>query len=66
MLTSRVSFPETKGRTLEEIGGLFGDEHIASQWYGLSEVEKMEIRNELEKSGDHGAGVALKTERVMV
>lgn len=45
---------ETKGRTLEEIGSLFGDEHIASHWYGISEEEKAEIaRNALQmtKSG---------------
>ena len=37
-------FPETKGRTLEEIGGLFGDEsHVASHWYGISEEEKQKI-----------------------
>jgi hypothetical protein len=39
-------FPETKGRTLEEIGILFGDEHVASQWYGLTEKEKGDIRSE--------------------
>jgi hypothetical protein len=39
-------FPETKGRTLEEIGILFGDEHVASRWYGLSEEDKMKIRDE--------------------
>lgn len=47
-------FPETKGRTLEEIGSLFGDEHVASHWYGISEEEKEEIaRNALKltKSG---------------
>jgi len=36
-------FPETKGRTLEEIGTLFGDEHIASHWYGISEEERAKI-----------------------
>jgi hypothetical protein len=39
---------------LEEIGSLFGDEHIASHWYGISEEEKAEIaRNALQmtKSG---------------
>lgn len=39
---------ETKGRTLEEIGSLFGDEHVASHWYGISEEEKADIaRNAL-------------------
>jgi sugar porter (SP) family MFS transporter len=38
-------FPETKGRTLEEIGTLFGDEaNVVSHWYGATqdEQEKME------------------------
>ncbi|KXT13446.1 hypothetical protein AC579_4248 [Pseudocercospora musae] len=40
-------FPETKGRTLEEIGALFGDEaHVASHWYGLSQEEKDKIVQE--------------------
>lgn len=29
-------FPETKGRTLEEIGALFGDANVANRWYGLT------------------------------
>jgi hypothetical protein len=51
-------FPETNGRTLEEIGTLFGDTHIASQWYGLSEEEKMKIRDEamMMKSDDNKNG----------
>lgn len=36
-------FPETKGRTLEEIGSLFGDKHIAAHWYGISEEEREKI-----------------------
>lgn len=36
-------FPETKGRTLEEIGTSFGDEHVASHWYGITEEEKDHI-----------------------
>jgi hypothetical protein len=47
---------------------LFGDEHIASHWYGISEEEKAEIaRNAIQmtKSGrileEHGGGGA--TER---
>ncbi|KAF2741235.1 MFS transporter [Polyplosphaeria fusca] len=39
-------FPETKGRTLEEIGALFGDTHVANKWYGLSEEEKQKIAHE--------------------
>jgi hypothetical protein len=45
-------FPETKGRTLEEIGALFGDTNIAQQWYGLSEEEKDRIHEEaLQQAG---------------
>ncbi|KAF2679224.1 MFS transporter [Lentithecium fluviatile CBS 122367] len=48
-------FPETKGRTLEEIGALFGDEHVASQWYGMSEEEKHRLAQEaLAKIPDSG------------
>ena len=36
-------FPETKGRTLEEIGEIFGDKHVAAHWYGISEEEKEQI-----------------------
>lgn len=43
------------GRTLEEIGALFGDEaHVASHWYGISEEEKEKIAQnalQLTKSG---------------
>ena len=45
-LLTRDSFPETKGRTLEEIGALFGDKHIASRWYGMTEEEKEKIAHE--------------------
>ncbi|EXJ66192.1 uncharacterized protein A1O5_10808 [Cladophialophora psammophila CBS 110553] len=36
-------FPETANRTLEEIGTLFGDKHVAVHWYGISEEEKEKI-----------------------
>jgi MFS family permease len=40
-------FPETKGRTLEEIGALFGDEqNIASHYYGISEEERQRIHED--------------------
>jgi hypothetical protein len=39
-------FPETKGRTLEEIGSLFGDENVVVHWYGLSEEEKEKIHQD--------------------
>ena len=55
---------------MEEIGSLFGDEHIASHWYGISEEEKAEIaRNALQmtKSGripqqQDGSGAMEKNE----
>ena len=50
-------FPETKNRTLEEIGTLFGDEHIASHWYGISEEEKQEIARNAMKLTESG-GIA--------
>lgn len=36
-------FPETKQRTLEEIGEIFGDK-IAAHYYGASEEERAEIK----------------------
>ncbi|KAL2425366.1 MFS-type transporter criB [Exophiala dermatitidis] len=37
-------FPETKGRTLEEIGDVFGDTmHVASHWYTASPEEREKI-----------------------
>ena len=36
-------FPETKGRTLEEIGLYFGDKNVAAHWYGITEEEKRRI-----------------------
>ncbi|KAJ5980045.1 MFS transporter [Penicillium waksmanii] len=40
-------FPETKGRTLEEIGALFGDaENVASRWYNTTEEEREKIARE--------------------
>lgn len=41
-------FPETKGRTLEEIGGLFGDEaNVAAHWYdALTEGDHARIARE--------------------
>lgn len=39
-------FPETKGRTLEELGELFGDKHVAAHWYGISEKEREQIAQE--------------------
>lgn len=42
-------FPETKGRTLEEIGEIFGDKHIAAHWYGISEEEKEKIAQDAMK-----------------
>jgi hypothetical protein len=40
-------FPETKGRTLEEIGHVFGDDmHVAHNWYEASEEEKAKIEQQ--------------------
>lgn len=47
-------FPETKGRTLEEIGSLFGDEHVASHWYGISDEEKEQIAQNALKLTESG------------
>jgi sugar porter (SP) family MFS transporter len=47
-------FPETKGRTLEEIGALFGDEaNVVSQWYNDTQEERESIAQEAfhEKAG---------------
>lgn len=48
-------FPETKGRTLEEIGVLFGDgANVASHWYDTTEEERERIAREAlrETNGD--------------
>ena len=39
-------FPETKGRTLEEIGEIFGDKHVVAHWYGISEDEKRRLEHQ--------------------
>jgi MFS family permease len=53
-------FPETKGRTLEEIGALFGDTHIASHWYDLTQEEKDKLQDEaLRGLGGEKEGAAL-------
>ncbi|KAF2467160.1 MFS transporter [Lindgomyces ingoldianus] len=62
-------FPETKGRTLEEIGALFGDKHIASRWYDMSQEEKQRVAQEAlaempeSGEGDRGNGVKSETTR---
>ncbi|KAF2747661.1 MFS transporter [Sporormia fimetaria CBS 119925] len=61
-------FPETKGRTLEEIGSLFGDENIASHWYGVSEEEKRQLAQraiaEIPESGDEADGTGREGKRL--
>lgn len=47
-------FPETKGRTLEELGEVFGDKHIAAHWYGISEKEREQIAHEALAVTDDG------------
>lgn len=40
-------FPETKGRALEEIGALFGDDaHVAVHWYDATEEEREKMAEE--------------------
>lgn len=58
MLVRSLSFRVTDsraGRTLEEIGTLFGDDqHVAAHWYNISEEEKERIAQnalQLTKSG---------------
>lgn len=54
-------FPETKGRTLEEIGDLFGDDsHVASHWYGASEEERAKIEEQALRETEGGKVHELK------
>ena len=47
-------FPETKGRTLEEIGGLFGDEaNVMTHWHDLGEEERARLAQEALKETGH-------------
>lgn len=51
-------FPETKGRSLEEMGALFGDEaNVVAHWYGISEEERDRIIQE-EKNDEVQKGLA--------
>lgn len=48
-------FPETKGRTLEEIGDLFGDDlRVASHWYTASPEEREKIGQQALKETEGG------------
>ncbi|KIY01482.1 uncharacterized protein Z520_03034 [Fonsecaea multimorphosa CBS 102226] len=48
-------FPETKGRTLEEIGHVFGDDmHVATQWYDASDEEKRKIEEQALRDTEGG------------
>lgn len=49
-------FPETKGRTLEEIGAIFGDTNIANKWYGLDEEERNKIHEQILHPTSNGNG----------
>ncbi|KAL4896604.1 general substrate transporter [Aspergillus ambiguus] len=52
-------FPETKGRTLEEIGALFGDEEgVAAHWYDLSPEEREKVMEEALQDADKGLPAA--------
>ena len=52
-------FPETTGRTLEEIGTSFGDKHVVSHWYGISEQEKEDIERDALRVTETNGGTAL-------
>ena len=40
-------FPETKGRSLEEMGSLFGDDaNVVAHWHGISEEERERLAQE--------------------
>lgn len=56
--------PETKGRTLEEIGTLFGDKNVANQWYGLAEEEKNVIYDQAVSDEKGDAVTAGHTENI--
>lgn len=45
---------QTKRRTLEEIGEIFGDKHVAAHWYGISEEEKAKIAREAMRVTEDG------------
>ncbi|KAL2004600.1 hypothetical protein VTN00DRAFT_3336 [Thermoascus crustaceus] len=48
-------FPETKGRTLEEIGALFGDDaNVVSHWYDASPEERERIAQEALRETEGG------------
>lgn len=48
-------FPETKNRTLEEIGDVFGDEtHVASHWYSASPEEKARMAEQALRETEGG------------
>ncbi|KAJ5151101.1 MFS transporter [Penicillium canariense] len=55
-------FRETKGRTLEEIGALFGDtENVVSYWYDATEEERKIIAHEsFRDAGDNSDDAAPK------
>lgn len=47
-------FPETKGRTLEELGEVFGDKHVVAHWYGISDKEREQIAHDALAVTDDG------------
>lgn len=49
------TFPETKGRTLEEIGDVFGDtQHVASHWYTAGPEEREKIAQQALRETEGG------------
>ena len=57
-------FPETKNRTLEELGEIFGDKHVVSHWYGISEKEREQIAHDAMAVTDDGRIVEPAPEEV--
>lgn len=59
-------FPETKGRTLEELGEIFGDKHVVSHWYGISEKERDQIAHDAMAVTEDGRIVEPAPEEVKI
>ncbi|KAJ6034337.1 hypothetical protein N7499_001546 [Penicillium canescens] len=58
--------PETEGRTLEEVGALFGDEaNVVSQWYNVTQEEQESIAQKAfhEKAGGSSSDSAQESDR---
>jgi hypothetical protein len=51
-------------RTLEEVDALFGDEHIVSRWYGLSEAEKEKLAHAMAEFPEDCEDASIGVEKV--